>query len=185
MSAASLLQERKFTAEVLGVTHAKAADKAEGAHVKLGIPTVILTTIVAGSAFANLTQIGKTQIIIGVFCGFLSLSAAVLSALQTFLDFKKKAQAHKKAADRFHAFARACAAALAAEKNNPTSDLKKLDAELDKIVQESPRVSTKAQEEVARELRNENSAAVSEVAKTEPSESIKVGGFGGRYIPLD
>lgn len=78
--------------------HRILADKSRRSHYLLGVPVVILTTVVGTSTFASLAVAGETSVIIAVVTGVISIVAAVLAALQTFLRFEDDAKAHAEAA---------------------------------------------------------------------------------------
>ncbi|GEP61953.1 SLATT domain-containing protein [Reyranella soli] len=80
-------EAKRFALQVLARAHAMNADKLERWHYWLGVPVVILTTIVGTTAFASLSDLGNTRVLIAVGTGALSVSAAVLAALQTFFAF--------------------------------------------------------------------------------------------------
>src|SRR5262249_10329241 len=88
---------------ILSVAHGLAADTAEKRNKWLGVPVVVLTSIVGTSVFASLSDLGKSQISIAIATGILSIMAAVFAAVQTFLNFAGSAQAHGRASVRFQA----------------------------------------------------------------------------------
>jgi len=63
----------------------------------LGVPVIILTSIVATSVFATLAQQQRSTFVT-VATGALSIAAAVLSGLQTFLRYSERAAEHRRAA---------------------------------------------------------------------------------------
>lgn len=60
-------------------------------HLWLGIPTVILSTIVGAAVFS---EYAKTYPWVGVLAGFMSISVAVLSGITTFLNPGGEKNAH-------------------------------------------------------------------------------------------
>ncbi len=76
--------------------HYQAAELYAQRYVRLGAPVTILTSIVATSVFASLAQNGKNTIIV-IATGTLSIVAAVLSGLQTFLRYADVAAGHRNA----------------------------------------------------------------------------------------
>jgi hypothetical protein len=78
------------------IAHYKAAASNTGRHFILGAPCIGLSAIVGTSVFAALgKQVSTTpQIIVGS----ISVLAAVLAALQTFLQFNDKASKHRNTA---------------------------------------------------------------------------------------
>ncbi|MGH2636979.1 MAG: SLATT domain-containing protein [Actinomycetota bacterium] len=70
----------------------------------LGIPVVILTSFVGTSLFASVNQqVGTNVKIAG---GLISVVAAVLASLMTFLRFPERAEKHRVAAARYGALRR-------------------------------------------------------------------------------
>ena len=65
----------------------------------MGIPVIILTTVVGSTVFATMGKSADTLLVVAT--GFFSLLAAVLAALQTFLNYSTLAEKHKIAATRY------------------------------------------------------------------------------------
>ena len=63
----------------------------------LGIPVVILATVVGAGVFTSIEDIGSYAKIV---TGLLSLLAAILASLQTFLNYAEKSEKHLNAARR-------------------------------------------------------------------------------------
>lgn len=76
--------------------HFAAAAVWQGMHVGLGIPTTILASIVAASAFSKMDSTHS-------FAGWISIVVAVLSALTTFLNPPTKANGHFTAGNNYGA----------------------------------------------------------------------------------
>jgi len=68
-------------------------------HLKLGVPVVVLTTLVSTSVFAFLST-GATNPLLQIGTGVLSVVAAILASLQTFLNDGSKQTTHLLAATR-------------------------------------------------------------------------------------
>ncbi len=68
-------------------------------HRNFGVIVVIVTAVVGTAVFASLGQLPDLRIQLGT--GLLSLCAAVLSALQTFLGFSELQTQHKRAGDGY------------------------------------------------------------------------------------
>src|ERR671937_406780 len=81
--------------------HDLAARVYERGRYALGIPTLIATTIVGTSVFSTLSSPGSapTRLWVGLF----SLLAAVLAALQTFLDLPTRSERHRSIAVKYKA----------------------------------------------------------------------------------
>ena len=79
--------------------HDLAARVYERAKYSVGIPALIVSTIVGTSVFTALAA--QTKSPVSLWVGFLSVAAGVLSALQTFLDFPARAERHRAAGGKY------------------------------------------------------------------------------------
>jgi hypothetical protein len=68
-------------------------------HRALGIPVVIVTTVVGTTVFSSLGQ--EPHVAVVIITGLLSVAAAILSSLQTFLSYSANAERHKAAAVKY------------------------------------------------------------------------------------
>ena len=106
----------------------------------LGIPAVILSTLVGTSIFASLgeTVAPSTQILVGI----ISVLAATLGALQTFLGFSERAAKHRAVAARYGSARRRVEELLAVygEAVAP-EEISALRKEIDSIAEEAPDVA--------------------------------------------
>ena len=97
------------------------ADRMRRRHLLLGIPVVVLTTLVGTSAFASLSKahgdsitfLGVDPDVVLLVVGTISVLAAVLSSLQTFLRYATRAEGHRIAALRYETLRRDMATTLA------------------------------------------------------------------------
>jgi len=87
-----LLSEWLVAVRVDGLAHQQAEIYYTRLNRVLGVPVVVLTTIVGTTVFSMLAKSPDTRIIIVV--GLLSMCAAILSSLQTFLGFAGLAEKH-------------------------------------------------------------------------------------------
>jgi hypothetical protein len=73
-------------------------------NYSLGIPSIIFSTAVGTAVFASFENAasGKMRILVGL----VSIFAAVLASLQTFLDFSKRADRHRLAGSTYGAIRR-------------------------------------------------------------------------------
>jgi hypothetical protein len=154
MTTTSLIYARKIKAQTLALAHGMAADKAEKLTLRLGVPVIVLTTLVGTASFANLVDLGKSNIALALGTGALSIVAAVLAALQTFLNFHGKARAHAKAAAHLSSCARAYELILFTSGARQSAEFRKVDAELDRTIREAPRVSVAIQKRAGDEVEN-------------------------------
>ena len=82
-----------------GLGHYRAAEIAAKRHRKIGIPSVIMSTIVATSIFSTLSE--TVDVRLRIATGVVALIAAILAALQAFLGFGERAEKHKAAGGRY------------------------------------------------------------------------------------
>jgi hypothetical protein len=115
--------------------------QAEGTRTKsivLGLPVVILTTLVGTSAFATLNDATSTEA--KVFVGCFSILAAVLASMQTFLGYSQVAERHRIAASRYANARRAIEIALT---RHDASAVDGIRSEMDKVGGASPQIGKK------------------------------------------
>ncbi len=120
--------------------HFAAAKACELNNVCLGVPVIVLTTIVGSAVFSSVQSdtSTSTKIIVGV----LSITAAVLSGLQTFLKFSERAARHKVTATKYGILRRELeqAIALTGGRKLEKSFMDSLRARWDSLDEESPTV---------------------------------------------
>lgn len=90
----SLLQKWLRRVKRAQLAHRLSAKNAQLQHFRIGIPAIALSTIVGTSVFASFQvdlQEGK------LILGLLSMGAAVLTALQTFLRYDESSRNHQQA----------------------------------------------------------------------------------------
>jgi len=99
MTSAELIHRWRQRSREASLAHYDSAHLCERNHFFLGMPTVVLSTIVGTSIFATLAKEAAPEgkIIIGT----LSVLAATFAALQTFLRFAERAERHRVAAAQF------------------------------------------------------------------------------------
>jgi hypothetical protein len=78
-----------------GTAHYIAADRRSRQYTGLGLPVVVITSIVGTSVFATIEN--NPEVGWKILVGIVSLLAAVLSAAQTLFRFSERAQEHKSA----------------------------------------------------------------------------------------
>lgn len=79
--------------------HYEAAVNSSRYNYYLGIPVIILSTIVGTAIFASLEENPETYL--QILFGLLSMLSVVLASLQTFFKFSEKAEKHRKAGGLF------------------------------------------------------------------------------------
>jgi hypothetical protein len=102
-----LLSDWGHRARAAEHAHYFLASRLRQRNLWLGIPTVVFSAVVGTSLFATLAQPNaEIPIALGVSVGLLSVVAAVLAALQTFLRFSERAEKHVVAGDWYAAISR-------------------------------------------------------------------------------
>jgi hypothetical protein len=84
--------------------HYEASKPLSKANYFFGVPVVVLSTFVGTSVFATLEKESAIEFRITVGC--ISVLAAVLSSLQTFLRFTERAEKHRAVGGRYGAIRR-------------------------------------------------------------------------------
>lgn len=79
--------------------HYESARKFQRMHLALGLPAIAVSTVVGTAVFASMSQAPNPML--QLLAGLLSVSAAVLSGLQTFLKYPELAEKHRLAAAKF------------------------------------------------------------------------------------
>ncbi len=106
------------------------------------VPVVVFSTGVGTSLFATLNE-ASVDSTIRLMIGIVSVAAAVLAALQTFLRFAERAERHVTAADWYSAVRRGIAEVLAlppSARQPPAEYLPGVRKEMSKIGQQAPEI---------------------------------------------
>jgi hypothetical protein len=122
--------------------HRVMADRMRRRYLMLGVPVVVLTTVVGTSVFASI-QDSTVPTWVRVLVGSVSILAAVISSLQTFLRYGMRAEGHRVAAIRYETLRRDMAAVLAIPRASRTEPLRQLDSvrgRMDRYAKESPTI---------------------------------------------
>lgn len=104
MDIQELLQEWHVGVRIFHIAHSKGASYYSRMHTKLGIPVIVLAALVGTTVFATLES--STLLFIKIGVGLLSVTAAVLASLQTFLGYGERSERHKLAAFKYGALRR-------------------------------------------------------------------------------
>lgn len=75
--------------------HRRACRRLERLNYQIGIPTVIISSVVATAVFASLNE--SVSLAIKFAVGFISVTAAILSGVQTFVRPSVRAEQHRAA----------------------------------------------------------------------------------------
>lgn len=156
----SLLRDWLQRATASQEAHYAIATRLSRYNVLFGIPVVAFATFVGTSVFATLQEEVDTSL--RILVGIVSVLAAVLASLQTFLRFQERAEKHRAAAESWAAIRREIDQMLAlhpdylAERSDPKTYLDDLRRRLDEISAQAPEIGdvdwTRAQQRAARDL---------------------------------
>ncbi|BCX67955.1 SLATT domain-containing protein [Pseudomonas izuensis] len=143
----STAEDYRHYAQKKSNAHYRMSEKAKSKHNFLGIPVAASTTIVGTTIFTTLNSTSQ-NLYVQIGIGLLSLSAAVLAALQTFFNFGDVATQHKQAAASYEAVRHELDifllrhGALCEDEplDAPLKELREIAAELDDIVKKAPSV---------------------------------------------
>jgi hypothetical protein len=124
--------------------HYRAALRFSKLQFWLGVPTVLLATIVGTSVFAMLQS--KPEPLWQIVVGLMSIAAAVLSALQSFCGYNDKADRHRTAGTRHNAIGRELEQLLA--QNEDWSPLTEIRRRIDALAEESPHIPESVHQEM-------------------------------------
>lgn len=81
------------------LAHYETARRFDTLHLWLGLPAIVFSAVVGTTVFASLAR--DTYIGLQIFAGLMSVTAAVLTALQTFLKYSELSEKHRVAGAKF------------------------------------------------------------------------------------
>jgi|SRR5579859_4704378 len=119
--------------------HYKAANQLIALDRWLGVPAIVLSTVVGTSVFASLQK--DVTFSHRLLLGLLSIGAAVLMTLNTSMAFSERAERHRKAGARYAAIRRHIEEMLASPqqlRNEGVNSLASIRTSMDKLAEESP-----------------------------------------------
>ena len=135
----------------------------------LGIPTIILTTVVGMAIFAAVAN-DKVTDEMKIAVGLLSLVAAVLASLQTFLGFSHRIDQHRVAGAGYGSIGRSLEFLKTFSPSDP-DELKRIVAQiqkqLDSLTESSPEVPARLQSKIGSELNGNGHRRIFAVAPPE------------------
>jgi hypothetical protein len=139
----SLLRDWSARAAASGDAHYALCTRLSRSNIRFGVPVVVLTTFVGTSVFATLEH--HVNVALKILIGMVSVLAAVLASLQTFLRFGERAEKHRTAAEAWAALRRDMEAMIALHPTYPESrgDPKK---NLDEILQRFAQIAQQSPE---------------------------------------
>lgn len=123
--------------------HRKRAGTFNRRHLWLGIPVVVFSTVVGTSVFASLQDQEVRMVRIRIAVGVISVLAAVLSSLQTFLGYAQRSERHRVAAIRYESLRRAMEQKLATPRDfrgDANAALADVRGKMDRYGKESPQI---------------------------------------------
>jgi len=152
-SAEALLKDWRQRTAAASEAHYKLASGLRTKNLWLGVPVVIFSSIVGTSVFGTLAD--PNAVIPPAFkiaVGLISLLAAILAALQTFLRFGERAEKHVVAADWYAAVRRDVDQLLvlpAEKRGTPKSCFDRLRKQMSKVGQHSPEIGDRLWRDMA------------------------------------
>jgi hypothetical protein len=125
--------------------HYEQATRLRRGSTLLGIPVIIITAIVGTTVFSSIAQ-ATTSDNVKIVVGLLSVSASVLSSLQTFMKLSEKAEQHRVFGARYGGIRRKLEHIYAARESQPITSqlLDYLNNDLNALAEEAPDVPAKA-----------------------------------------
>jgi hypothetical protein len=169
----SLLRETHDRAAVSQQAHYAIATRLGRYNIWFGVPVVALATLVGTSVFATLQKDVRTSLRIVV--GVVSVLAAVLASLQTFLRFQERAEKHRAAAEHWAQIRRETKQMLAlhpeylAERTDPKNYLDGLREKMDRVSAQSPEIGDNDWERAQKKLEASRELLNGSVAKAAAS----------------
>ncbi len=148
-----LLAKWRTAIRVSHKAHVRTAAFMQRRNRALGIPVVVLSTIAGTTAFATLES--SPELWVKILVGLLSVAAAVLASLQTFLGYSELAERHKSSSQRYGALRREIEEALALHQEGtelPQDFIKTVRTRWDRIDEESPSLSQSLYDDIARDI---------------------------------
>lgn len=132
-----LLEVWRRRARRAQTAHYSAANRADRRTLLIGLPIIILTTLSATTVFAG----GVSDRPFALAAGLMSVIAAILAGIQTFLRFPERAEKHRIAGTRFGDIKRELELLIAVPSDNEQElkgKLKDIKEQWRKLNEESP-----------------------------------------------
>jgi hypothetical protein len=133
-----LLDDWHLRATAAQFGHLAQAEQTRRKSIWLGLPVVIMTTLVGTSAFATFN--GNSSPEAKILVGVISIAAAVLASIQTFLGYSQVAERHRIAATRYANTRRAIELALT---RHDAAAVDGIRSEMDKVGGASPQIGSR------------------------------------------
>jgi hypothetical protein len=142
--AEALLKDWRQRSAAASEAHYNLASGLRRKNLLLGVPVVMFSTIVGTSLFATLADPEAViQPTLRFAIGSISVAAAILAALQTFLRFGERAEKHVVAADWYAAVRRdmdQLLALSAKDRGTPKTCFDRIRKQMSKVGQHSPEI---------------------------------------------
>jgi hypothetical protein len=135
-TAKDVLEEWYLRVSVTQRAHYLSADHFGNKKYWLGIPTVILATLVGTAVFATLQK--DPDPLLQILVGLASVVAAILSSLQTFLGYSERAEKHRLAGAKYGALGRELETLRALPDGASNERMDRVRERLDVLAVESP-----------------------------------------------
>lgn len=136
--------------------HHQMSDRFGRRYIWLGLPVVVLSTVVGTSAFASLQDEGGLSVWVKLAVGGTGILAAALSSAQTFFGYAQRAERHRIAAVRYESLRRDMAHQLALpQESRPDAHqaLNSVRTRMEKYAKESPPIPQRHWEALCREYK--------------------------------
>lgn len=157
MDKSDLLRHWRFRIHRVQIGHYEAGRVFEKRNFWLGIPAVVLSTIVGTAVFASLGKFVDEAALLWpkIVVGLLSVTAAVLVSLQTFLRFSEQAESHKTAGAKYAHLKHKLEmlAVMPPESDDKLkAELDLIETEWEKVREDSPNIPTKVWKQIENEM---------------------------------
>ena len=153
-----LLEDWHRRAQESQFAHFGAANWLSRCHLLLGVPAVMLSAIVGTTIFATLQE--QSNLYLQIVIGLVSLIAASVVALQTFLKLEERAENHRTAGAAYGAIRRQIQQILYSSGGENELDIvNKIRSRLDDLALESPKVSERIWNKTEKKLAKYNTDA--------------------------
>lgn len=103
MDKAELLRHWRFRVHRVQIGHYEAGRACENRHFWLGVPAVVISTVVGTAVFVSISEVAQETTLVWpkILVGLLSVTSGVLIGLQTFLRYREQAELHKVAGSKY------------------------------------------------------------------------------------
>ena len=103
MTPTELMKHWRYRVHRVQLAHYDSARKYGKYHIRLGLPAIVLSTIVGTSIFTSLGSAAdkSDHVVLTIVVGLLSVVSAALVSLQTFLRYSDLAEKHRVAGAKF------------------------------------------------------------------------------------